>query len=66
MKRRRRMKHLLTLEERLAEAAKRLRDQAKTLPPSAERDDLLSRARQTEIASHMNEWLTSPGLQPPK
>jgi hypothetical protein len=66
MKHRRRIKHLLTLEERLAEAAKRLRDQAKTLPSSVERDDLLRRARQTETASHMNEWLTSPGLQPPK
>ena len=66
MKHRRRIKHLLTLEERLAEAAKRLREQAKTLPPSAERDELVRKARQAEIASHMNEWLTSPGLQPPK
>jgi hypothetical protein len=66
MKRRRRIKHLLTLEERLAETAKRLREQVKTLPPSAERDELVRKARQTEIASHMNEWLTSPGLQPPK
>ena len=27
---------------------------------------LLRRAGQAETASHMNEWLTSPGLQPPK
>jgi hypothetical protein len=66
MKHRRRIKHLLTLEERLAEASRRLREQAKTLPPSAERDELVRKARQTEIASHINEWLTSPGLQPPK
>jgi hypothetical protein len=26
----------------------------------------LRRARQAETASHINEWLTSPGLQPPK
>ena len=63
---RRRFKQSLTFEERLAEAAKRLRQQAKTLPPSAERDELVRKARQTEIASHINEWLTSPGLQPPK
>jgi hypothetical protein len=52
MKHRRRIKHLLTLEERLAEAAKRLREQAKTLPPSAERDELVRKARQTESLPH--------------
>jgi hypothetical protein len=31
-----------------------------------ERDGLRRRARQAEIASHINEWLTSPGLAPPK
>jgi hypothetical protein len=62
---RRRIKQTLTFEDRLAEAAKRLREQAKTLPPSAERDELIRKARQTETASHLNEWLTSPGLRPP-
>ena len=66
MLRRDRFRQALTLEERLAEAAQRLREQARTLPPSAERDELVRKARQTEIASHMNEWLTSPALQPPK
>jgi hypothetical protein len=66
MPRRRRFKQTLTLEERLAEAAKNLREQAKALPPSAEREELIRKARQTDIASHMNEWLTSLGLQPPK
>jgi hypothetical protein len=51
---RRRFKQSLTLEERLAEAAKRLRDPAKTLPPSAERDELICKAPEAEIASHMN------------
>jgi hypothetical protein len=62
---RRRFKHAQSLEERLAEEAKRLRAEAKLLPPGAERDALIRKARQAEIASHMNEWLTSPGLQPP-
>jgi hypothetical protein len=26
----------------------------------------LRRARQAETASHINKWLTSPGLQPPQ
>jgi hypothetical protein len=62
---RRRVKHETSLEERLAGHAHRLRDQAKTLPPGGEREGLIRRARQTEIASHINEWLTSPGLAPP-
>jgi hypothetical protein len=49
-----------------AEVAQRLREQAKALPPGIERDELIRKARQAETASHLNEWLTSPGLQPPK
>jgi hypothetical protein len=52
--------------KRLAEEAKRLRDEAKLLPPGAVREALLRRARQAESGSHMTEWLTSPGLRPPK
>jgi hypothetical protein len=63
---RRRVKHTASFGERLAEEAKRLREQAKTLPPGAEREELMRKARQAETASRMNEWLTSPGLQPPK
>lgn len=51
-------------ETRLAEEAKRLREEAKLLPPGAQRDDLIRRARQAETGSHITEWLTSPGLQP--
>ena len=66
MPQRRRFKQSQTLEERLSEEAKRLREEAKCLPPGAERDRLLRRARQDETALHMTEWLNSPGLQPPK
>jgi hypothetical protein len=65
MERRRRFKQTQSLEERLSEEAKRLRAEAKLLPPGARRDDMIRRARQAEIASHLNEWLTSPGLRPP-
>jgi hypothetical protein len=27
---------------------------------------LIRRARQAETALHLNEWVNSPGLQPPK
>lgn len=63
---RRRFKQTESLEIRLAEEAKRLREEAKLLPSGAEREALIRRARQAETGSHMSEWLSSPGLQPPK
>ena len=54
------------LEERLADGARRLRDEAKLLPPGAVREATVRRARQAEVGAHMSEWLRSPGLQPPK
>jgi hypothetical protein len=62
----RRIIHSETLHERLAHEAKRLRAEAKKLKPGAEREALLRLARQAEIGSHMSEWLSSPGLQPPR
>jgi hypothetical protein len=66
MQRRRRIKHILSLEQRLAEEAKRLREEAKKLPPGPTREGLLRKAREDEKVAHMTEWITSPGLQPPK
>jgi hypothetical protein len=60
------VKQSLSLEAHLAEEAKRLRGEAKLLPASPARDELIRRARQAETGSHMSEWLSSPGLQPPK
>jgi hypothetical protein len=62
---RRRFKQDQSLEERLSQEAKRLREEAKLLPPSAARDEKIRKARQAETGSHMTEWLTSPGLRPP-
>jgi hypothetical protein len=62
----RRLKQLKSLEERLAEDANRLREEAKLLPPGAMREATLRKARQAETGSHMSAWLRSPGLQPPK
>ena len=65
--RRRRVKQPTSLDERLAEQSRQIRTQAEALPHgSKEREGLVRKARQADTASHMNEWLTSPGLQPPK
>jgi hypothetical protein len=65
MLKRRRFTQQITLEDRLAYEAKRLRDQAKTLPPGRERDEIVRKARQAETGSHMSEWLNSHGLKSP-
>jgi len=52
--------------ERLDQEAVRLRAEADKLPPGPQRENLLRRARQTETATHVDEWLSSPGLQAPR
>ncbi len=61
----RRTKQAESLETRLAMEAARLREEAMKLQPSAEREQLLRRARQCDTGADMSEWLHSPGLQPP-
>ena len=61
---RRRFKQTQSLQERLAEEAKRLREQANLLPPGALRADTIRKAQQAETGSHMAEWLISQGLRP--
>jgi hypothetical protein len=63
MTERRRFKQTSPLEKRLAEQAKRLREEAKARPAGAQREELLRRARQAEIGVQMTEWLTPPGLR---
>jgi len=64
---RRRIKHKQTFEERLAAEARRFKEAAeRESPGSMARELLLRRVRQFETAIHLNEWVRSPGLQPPK
>jgi hypothetical protein len=63
---RRRFKQATPLDQRLEEQAKRLRKEARGTPPGVQREKLVRRARQAETAAHLQEWLSSPGLQPPK
>jgi hypothetical protein len=66
MAQRRRFKQIISLEERLAEEAQRLRERAKSLRPGSVRDELMRKARQAEMAARMSEWLTSPGPRRPE
>jgi hypothetical protein len=63
---RRRLKQKLSLKDRLSAFANDVRRKAADLPPGTEQNDLLRRARQAETAAHLDEWVNSPGLQPPK
>jgi hypothetical protein len=63
---RRRFKHTASLKERLSQEAASCREQAKLLPPGAVREALLRKARQADTAAHIDNWLRSPGLQPPQ
>ncbi|MHC2282856.1 hypothetical protein ACVME8_009499 [Bradyrhizobium diazoefficiens] len=54
-----------TLEQRLADEACRLCEQARLLPPGAVRDATMRKARQAETGSRLSEWLRSPGLKAP-
>lgn len=63
--RRRRFKQSTSFQDRLAKEANRFREEAGKLPNGRERELYLQRARQCETASTIDEWLTSPGLQPP-
>jgi len=65
MLRLRRPKHVSSPKDRLAQEAVHLRDQAGGMPPGIRRDELLRKARQIEIATHIDGWLRSPGLQRP-
>jgi len=56
---------ILTLSDRLTQFARRGRDQAERLQPGKDRDDLLQKVRQAEVAIHINQWVSSPGLRAP-
>ena len=63
---RRRFEQPQSLKQRLIEQVKRLREEAKLMAPGLDREALLRKARLTETAAHIDEWLSSPGLQAPK
>jgi hypothetical protein len=71
MQHRRRFTQQQSLDHRLTDEAQRLRKEAQAASPGIERpgierERLVRHARQAETASHMSEWLSSRGLEPPK
>lgn len=65
MQKRRRLIQTQSLRDRLASFAQRQREKAAVMSPGLQREDSLRKARQAETASHIDEWVNSPGLQPP-
>lgn len=66
MLKRRRFKQTESFRDRLRLFAENTRAQALGMRPGSERDELMRKARQAETASHLDEWASSLGLQPPK
>jgi ClpP class serine protease len=66
MKKRLRIKQTVSLKERISIFSNGARENASSLPESAEREELLRKARDADSASRIDEWINSPGLQPPK
>ncbi|WP_439922749.1 hypothetical protein [Nitrobacter sp. JJSN] len=54
-----------TLFERLVEEKKRLELHLGQTGPGSVRTKLLEKLRQVDTATHINEWLSSPGLRAP-
>jgi hypothetical protein len=55
-----------TLYDRLTDEKKRVEAAAALLGPGLIRTKLLEKLRQLDVAAHMNDWLSSPGLQAPR
>ena len=62
---RHRFKQDKPLGERLIKEAQLAREKADQLPPGAEREELLKKARAADVTAHIDKWLNSPGLRPP-
>jgi hypothetical protein len=52
-------------EQKWREQAEAFKREAEKLPYGKEREELLLKARRLETASHINEWVSSPGLERP-
>jgi hypothetical protein len=55
-----------SLYQRLNDEAQRLRKEARGTQPGIERERLIKKARRSETASNIDEWLSSPRLQAPR
>ena len=60
---RRRFTQSTPLVDRIADRATEIRARAEALAPNSEE---INEWKTAEVGAHINEWLTSPGLQAPK
>lgn len=64
--RRKRIRHIATLEERVLKAAEELRAKARALQPGKEQEALFAKARRFESQVSMNElFVPAPSMQRP-
>jgi hypothetical protein len=63
---RRKRSVLHSFEDQIAAEKARLEAQVASLPPSPQQDALRKKIRQLDTAAHINEWISSPELRPPK
>ena len=54
-----------TVEQKWHEQSEAAKQEAAKLPHGKLKDQLLLEARQLQTASQINQWISSPGLQPP-
>jgi hypothetical protein len=54
-----------TFDDQIAAEKAELKAQIAELKPGPQMDALRKKIRQLETASHVSEWLASPGLQSP-
>jgi hypothetical protein len=66
MQKRRRVVQSMSLQDRLAAFTKEARKKAKRMPAGLEREAMLNKVRQADVAAHLDEWTNSPGSRPPK
>ena len=52
--------------ERIAQEKQRLEAELAKAGPGPARNGLQTKLRQLDVAAHLNEWLSSPGLQSPR
>ena len=55
-----------TFEDNIAAEKAKLEAQIATLKPGTQMDALRKKIRQLDTVSRISDWLSSPGLQPPK
>jgi hypothetical protein len=60
------MRRKITIEQKLHQQSEEAKSEAEKLPYGKEREALVRKARQLKTASQIDQWISSPALQPPK